>query len=453
MLFERIVSRGLAHYSYILGDKFDAIVIDPRRDCEIYVERAAAEGMGIRYIIETHRNEDYVIGSAELARRTGAEIWHADGHLDYRYGRAVKDGQKWKVGRLEVEAIHAPGHTLGMMNYLLRDPGKVPWMVFSGDTLFAGEVGRIDLLGREMEPKMAGLLYESIFGKLLPLGDEVLVCPAHGAGSVCGESIAERLWTTVGIERRHNPRLQFREKEKFIAHLMENQPERPPYFSQMERLNLGGAPLGALPSPKPLAPTEFDAAAKDATVLDTRMELGFGAAHVPGAQSIWKDGLASFAGWYLSYERPILLVNETNDPEEQIRVLARLGFDSIAGCLAGGMLNWHLSGRESTSIGTVAVQEICKRLDAGEKLWILDVRSDEELRRDGRIPGAAHVHVTQVPKRLAEIPRDRKMYVFCGSGLRSMIAASFLQRQGWEDLAVILGGMGAWRSKRFPIER
>lgn len=453
MLFERIVSRGLAHYSYLLGDRSDAIVIDPRRDCEIYIERAASEGMGIRHIIETHRNEDYVVGSMELARRTGAEIWHADSHLDYRYGKAVEDGQRWKVGRLDVEAIHAPGHTLGMINYLLRDPGKVPWILFSGDTLFAGEVGRIDLLGGEMEAKMAGLLYETIFGKLLPLGDEVLVCPAHGAGSVCGESIAERLWTTMGIERRHNPRLQFREKEKFVAHLVENQPERPPYFSQMERLNLEGSPLAELPSPKLLAPAEFEAATKGATIVDTRMELGFAAAHVPGAQSIWKDGLASFAGWYLGYERPILLVNETNDFEEQIRVLVRLGFDSVAGCLAGGMLSWHTVGRESQSIGTLTVQEICKRLDVGDELWILDVRSDEELTRDGRIPGAAHVHVTQVPQRLAEIPRDRRIHVFCGSGLRSMIAASYLQRQGWEDLEVILGGMGAWRSKRFPIER
>lgn len=453
MLFERIVSKGLAHYSYLLGDKFDAIVIDPRRDCGIYIEMAAVEGMGIRHILETHRNEDYVVGSAELARRTGAEIWHADGHLDYHYGRAVEGGQRWKVGRLEVEAIHAPGHTLGMMNYLLRDPGGVPWMIFSGDTLFAGEVGRIDLLGAEMEPKMAGLLYESIFGKLLPLGDEVLLCPAHGAGSVCGEAIAERIWTTVGIERRHNPRLQFREKESFVAHLMENQPERPPYFSRMERLNLEGAPFAARPSPKILAPAEFEATAGNAAVLDTRMELGFGAAHVPGAQSIWKDGLASFAGWYLDYERPILLVNETNDFEEQILILARLGFDNVAACLAGGMLSWHTAGRENQSIGTLTVQEICRRLDAGEEFWILDVRSDEELRKDGRIPGASHIHVTQLPNLLEEIPRNRRIHVFCGSGLRSMIAASYLQRQGWRDLEVILGGMGAWRSKKFPIER
>ena len=167
----------------------------------------------------------------------------------------------------------------------------------------------------------------------------------------------------------------------------------------------------------------------------------------------WLDGLASFAGWYLSYERPILLVNETNDFEEQIRVLVRLGFDNVAGCLAGGMLGWHLSGHESEGIETMTVQEICRRLDAGENVLVLDVRSDEELIKDGRIRDAIHVHVTRIPERLKEIPRDKKIHIFCGSGLRSMIAASYLQRQGCTDLSVVLGGMAAWRSRRCPIER
>jgi hydroxyacylglutathione hydrolase len=453
MLFERVVSKGLAHYSYLLGDKNDAIVIDPRRDCEVYVKKAAAEGMRITNILETHRNEDYVVGSVELARRTGAEVWHADGHLDYKYGNAVLEGQKWRIGRLEIEAIHTPGHTLRMMNYLLRDPDGTPWVIFSGDTLFAGEVGRIDLLGREREAEMAGLLYDSIFEKLLQLGDEVIVCPAHGAGSACGESIAERLWTTVGLERKYNPRLQFKDRTKFIDHLVDNQPERPPYFAEMERRNIAGAPMGTLPLPKPLSPNDFEAAAKSSDVVDTRMNLGFGAAHVPGAQSIWLDGLASFAGWYLTYNRPVLLVNETDDPEEATRILVRLGFDNLSGFLAGGMLNWHMSGRDSDRIRTVTIQELCRSLDEGKNIWILDVRSDDELEKDGRIPGAQHIHVTQIPLRQKEIPRDRAIYIFCGSGLRSMIAASLLQRSGWKDLAVILGGMAGWKSRKFPIKK
>lgn len=455
MIFERIISPGLAHYSYLIGDKNEAVVIDPKRDCEVYVDKATAEGMRIAHVLETHRNEDYLIGSLELANRSGAEIWHSDSQWDYRYGSAVRDGQRWRVGRLEIEAIHTPGHTPGIMSYLLKDPSSIPWVLFSGDTLFAGEVGRIDLLGVEKAPEMAVLLFDSIFGKILPLGDDVILCPAHGAGSVCGEAIAERLWTTIGLERKNNPRLQHREKKEFVTDLLKTQPERPPYFSMMEKLNLEGPVPKPLPSPKPQSPQDFEALARDrnAQVLDTRMELGFGSAHVPGALSIWKAGLASFAGWFLAYDRPILLVNETNDPEEVVRILIRSGFDNIAGYLAGGMLNWHMSGRESSSIRMINVQETCRLLDLGEQIWILDVRSDAELKKDGRVPGAKHIHITQVPRHIQEIPKDKKVYVFCGSGLRSTIAASLLQRSGWKDVAVILGGMAGWKSKRFPIEK
>ena len=263
MLFERIVSEGLAHYSYLIGDKNEALVIDPRRDCSVYVKKASSAGMRIAHILETHRNEDYFVGSVELARRSGAEIWHADRQWDYRYGHTVQPGQKWKVGRLEFEAILTPGHTPGSMSYLLKDPTGLSWIIFCGDALFAGDVGRIDLMGRDMAPKMASLLYESLFEKLLPLGDEVIVCPAHGSGSVCGEAIAERLWTTIGLERKHNLRLLARNKEEFVANLLNSQPDRPPYFSRMEKVNLEGEPiLGALPSIRPLAPKDFQALAE-----------------------------------------------------------------------------------------------------------------------------------------------------------------------------------------------
>ena len=466
MLFERVVSSGLAHYSYLIADRNDAIVIDPRRDCDSYIEMASDEGASVRYVLETHRNEDFVVGSVELSMRTGAEIWHADGQWDYRYGKQVSDGKRWKIGRVSLEAIHSPGHTPGMMNYLLRDPSGVPWMVFTGDTLFAGEVGRIDLLGMDRAPEMAGLLYDSIFEKLLPLGDEVIVCPAHGAGSVCGESIADRLWTTIGIERKNNPRLRFSDKENFVENLLKSQPERPPYFRRMERLNLEGAPLlGSMPMPRPMSSKEFSdialksdsnpAGQNDSTpafVLDTRMELGFGAAHVGGAQNIWLDGLASFEGWYVPYDRPLLLVIEGDDPKEAVRILIREGYDNIAGFLAGGMLSWHMSGHGSQSIRMLTVQEICAKLDRDEKLWILDVRSEEELEKDGRIQNAQHIHVTRIPGRMDEVPKDRPIYVFCGSGMRSMIAASFLQKNGWKDLAVVLGGLAGWRSARCPVD-
>lgn len=454
MLFERIVSIGLAHYSYLIGDRNEAIVIDPRRDCQVYIKKAFSKGMRITHILETHRNEDYFTGSTVLARHTGAEVWHADEQWDYNYGKAARPGQRWRAGRLEVEALSTPGHTPGSLSYLLRDPDGLPWMVFTGDALFAGDVGRTDLLGQERAEEMAGLLYDSIFQTHLPLGDGVLVCPAHGAGSTCGESIAERLWTSIGLEREHNPRLRAAGREEFVNVLLKTHLERPPYFGMMEKVNLRGMPiLETIPEPRPLSAPDFAALADGATVLDSRMELGYAAAHVPNSLSIWSGGLASFAGWFLSYDKPILLVGEGNYTEEVVRILLRLGFDDIIGFLAGGMLSWHMAGLQSESQPTVNVLDFCRLLDQDLQPWILDVRSEAELKRNGTVPGGQHIHITQIAERREEVPKDRRVYIFCGSGLRSMIAASYLKRHGWQDLAVVLGGLAGWRSVKCPIKR
>ncbi|HPJ30736.1 MAG TPA: MBL fold metallo-hydrolase [Methanothrix sp.] len=455
MLFERVESEGLAHYSYIVGDRNEAVVIDPRRDCEVYPRMASKEGMRITAVLETHRNEDYVVGSVELSARTGAEVWHADAELNYRYGEAVEDGMTWKVGRFSIEAISTPGHTPGSMSYLLRDADGEPWIVFTGDALFAGDLGRVDLMGMDRAEDLADQLYDSIFERLLPLGDEVIACPAHGAGSVCAAAIADRKWTTLGIERKRNPRLQVDGREDFVAR-MAVELERPPYFREMERLNLEGAPLLCTVSdPFPLSPQEFAALDEEEFVLDTRMELAFGAAHVPGALSIWLDGLPSFAGWFLPYERRVLLVDETGDPDIAVRRLRRLGYDDLGGYLAGGMLAWHRAGKESRPIATANVHDLCRRLDREEKArgWILDVRGKDELESSGRITKAHHIHITELPQRIGEVPRDRPVYIFCGSGLRSMIAASILQREGWENMTVILGGLAGWSSATCPVVR
>jgi hydroxyacylglutathione hydrolase len=221
----------------------------------------------------------------------------------------------------------------------------------------------------------------------------------------------------------------------------------------MEKLNLEGAPvLGPLPVPTPLTPPAFAEHAEEGLVLDTRMELGFTAAHVPESLSIWLDGLASFAGWFLPYDEPLLLVNETDDPTPAVRHLIRLGYDNMAGTLSGGMLAWHMSGRRSGSVETITVQELCHRLDAGKQEHILDVRSDEELAQEGHIADAQHIHITQLPERMDEIPQDQPIYIFCGSGLRSTTAASFLKQQGYDRLTVILGGLAGWSSTTCPID-
>ena len=451
MLFERFVSKGLAHYSYLIGDRDRAVVVDPRRDCGVYVETATREGMRIIHVLETHRNEDYVTGSVELASRTGATVLHsAHSELPYQYGESIADGELLQVGRLKIKALLTPGHTPDHMSYLLYDAVGVPWIVCTGDTLFAGEVGRTDFLGREKLEEMTGLLYESLFGKLLPLGDGVIVCPAHGAGSVCGGGIVDRFWTTIGLERAYNPKLQYRDRAEFVARVGQML-SRAPYFRRMEKLNVEGAPLlGRLPEPAPLSPEAFVERAGEAQVVDTRRLLNFGAAHVPGSVGLWEDELPTYAGWFLSYEKPILLVGETNDHSPVVRYLVRLGFDRLEGFLAGGMFAWHRSGLPSQSVDMVTVQELCHQLDEGGEMWILDVRTEQEV-EGNPIPGAYHIHIKQIAERMNEVPRDQAVYIFCGTGIRSMIVASLLQRAGWRDLTVVLGGLAGWNSLSCPL--
>jgi hydroxyacylglutathione hydrolase len=456
MLFERIESEGIAHFSYLVGEGTQAAVIDPRRDCDVYIEKAAAAGMRIETILETHRNEDYVIGSVELGQKTGALILHADAGLPYAYGRPAQEGTTVGVGKLTIRPIHTPGHTTGHMSYLLSDPTGAPWVLFSGDALFAGDIGRTDLLGMDRAEELTGLLYDSIVKKILPLGDHVVLCPAHGSGSVCAADIAERSITTIGLERLHNPKLGHKDRASFVA-ANARQLERPPYFRMMERLNIESPPaLGGLPVPAALSPDTFRKKMGDCLVLDTRSELSFASAHIPGALSIWEEGIPSFAGWFLSYERPILLVTETADTSRAVRYLVRLGFDGIEGMLAGGMLAWHMAGENSARTDTVTAEDVSCDLDTDRGKvappFILDVRSLAELENAGRISGAHHIHITMLPGRIDEVPKDRPVFIFCGSGLRSTIAAGLLERAGHPRPTVVLGGLSGWKSASCPVK-
>ncbi len=451
MLLQRFETKGLAHYSYLLGDAGRAVVIDPRRDCDVYIDAANSEGLRIAHVLETHRNEDYVIGSVELAARTGAEVLHsAYDELDYGYGGRIAEGEAIQVGRLQLEPIHTPGHTLGHLSFLLKDATGASWVVFTGDALFAGDVGRTDFYGADKLQEMTGLLYDSIFGKLLPLGDGVIVAPAHGSGSACGTAIAERPWTTIGLERAHNPKLRYTIKADFVANVG-RMLEYPHYFRMMEKLNVQGPPLlDSLRAPPPLSTREFAERASDAVVLDTRMELGFAAAHVPGAVSIWAQGVPGWAGWFLPYDKPILLVSDADDVAPIVRNLLRMGYDRVAGFLSGGMHAWLSSGLQTESIGVVTVQRLCHLLDHDEDVWILDVRNPEEVERQA-IPGARNIHLSRVPEQSGEVPQGRPVYIFCGSGMRATVAASLLKRQGWNNLTVVLGGLAGWNSIACPL--
>ncbi len=453
MLFEKIKSPGLAHNSYLLGDSGEAVVIDPRRDIKVYLEKAVEAGYAIKHVLETHRNEDYLIGSLEIKQKTGADIWHADTHLDYQYGEPVEEGQKFQAGRLTVEALHTPGHTPGSRSYVLYGYEGEPWMVFTGDVIFAGDVGRVDFLGEEKLAETAGALYDSIFKKIFPLGDEVILCPAHGAGSVCASAIADREWTTIGIEKKLNPKLQVESKEEFIEKVGKML-EYPPYFTKMEKYNLEGPPLlSQYEEPAPLTAEEFDRIReeKQAVVLDARMEVSFASAHIPGSLSIWKDNLPSFVGWFVPLDKPILLVTEGEYPLEEITHLYRTGFDNIKGYLSDGLIKWHMAGKKSASINTVTVDRLCQIIDGSGDYFILDVRSRDEIEEEGEIQDAVNIHLTQLPDGYSELPEDREIYIFCGSGLRSMTAATLLKNRGYDNISVVLGGLIGWSSTSCPI--
>ena len=452
MLFEKIKSPGLAHNSYLIGDGGEAVVIDPRRDIDVYLDKAVEAGYSIEYVFETHRNEDYIIGSMELKQKTGATIYHADEHLDYEYGQPMQEGQEIEFGRLVIEGLHTPGHTPGSFSYVLYGYEGEPWMVFTGDVIFAGDVGRVDFLGEDKLEHTAEALYNSIYNKILPLGDEVILCPAHGAGSVCASAIADREWTTIGIEKQLNLHLQYESKEEFIEEVGEML-EYPPYFEKMEACNLvRGTMLSEKEKPPALSVDEFAGEMDDgAVVIDTRTEVSYAGAHIPCSISIWKDNVPSFVGWFVPVDSPVLLVSDDGYPEEEINHLYRTGYDDIRGYLGGGMVGWHMAARKSETIDTVRVEELCQIIDSSEDYFILDVRSEDEVEDEGEIQDAVNIHLTQLNENLQELPEDREIYIFCGSGLRSMTAASLLKNEGFGNVNVVLGGLIGWSSTTCPI--
>lgn len=445
MFLHKLKSEGLAHLSYILGDGTDAVVIDPRRDVDCYVEIAAREGARITRIFETHRNEDYVVGSVELAARTGASIHH--GHaLDFGYGEDVREGDCFECGALRLHVLETPGHTPESISLVLTDShqGDTPVGVFTGDALFVGDVGRTDLVeGRERE--MAEALHRSLFDKLLPLGDQALLYPAHGAGSVCGENMADREFSTLGHERAHNPLLQVTDREAFVRRKLAEQHYVPPYFRRMERLNQCGAPLlHHLPPPPPLTPDAFEARRKGgARVVDLRSAQAFAGTHVPGSLSLPLALLPAYAGYLLGYDEDLLLVaDDVATVRDAVARLARMDYTRVVGYLKGGLGEWESSGRAFDSIGAVHAADLDARLGSPTPPLLLDVRKLTEY-QDRRLRGATHIFLGHLPGRIGELPHDRPVVTFCGSGQRAIVAASLLRAAGFEPVANAFGSMAA----------
>ena len=451
-MFEVVKSEVVSHISYLVGSKNEAVVIDPRRDCQIYSEIAARWAARIKYVFETHRNEDYVIGSLELGSITGATVFHGPG-LKWGYGNTAKDNQEFSVGSLKIKVLHTPGHSPESTSYALYDfeSGDQAVMVFTGDTLFVGDVGRTDFLGPKMTPVMSQKLYESITSKLLALGDGVIVCPAHGAGSVCGGKIREREISTIGIEKATNPMLRL-SRDKFVAYKVAEKHQTPPYFKKMEEYNLTGPPpLGALPDPRAMKPSEFDEKAKKgAFIVDVRSPVAFGGAHIAGSFSLPPSRLSN-AGWVLTYDKPILLVAENSEALDfAVRNLWRLGFDKIEGYLAGGLEAWYKEGLPIAKVELITVQDLKKWIDSKERVTVVDVRRESEW-IEGHIKGSKHIYVGQLEKQTHKLPRHNPIVVTCKTGNRSSFGASVLLRAGFDRVYNCLGGIDAWSKSGFPL--
>jgi hydroxyacylglutathione hydrolase len=456
LIFEKIKSEGLAHNSYLLGSDGEAVIIDPRRDCDIYLEIARKNDLIINRIFETHRNEDYVIGSLELSNLTGAEVFHGS-RLGFAYGKGVNEGNLFTLGSLELEVLETPGHTDESISILLRDENEsseVAYMIFTGDALLAGDVGRTDLSGEGEAERHAGDLYDTLFDKILPLGDGAIVCPAHGAGSICGSEISDREYTTIGYEKKTNVALQKKERRKFIDYKLDERLHRPPHFSMIEKLNIEGPPLlKEMPDPRPLTPNmlkEYEK--KGAQIVDVRMPTSYAAGSIPGSYSLWRNGLPAFAGWVLNYCDPVLIVDEDNlQVANVVRYLVRLGYDRIPGYLAEGFSAWYLASEEIQRIRTWSVHDLKENMGK-DSMFILDVRDKRHLERDGYMRGAHSIYVGQVGERLGEVPKDKPVIVYCDAGFKSSIAASILKKNGYRNVTNVLGGIIAWKKAGYPLE-
>ena len=468
MLLERFDDGGLSQYSYAVGCEAASrvAIVDPRRDVDVYLEWAAARGLAITHVLETHVHADFASGARELAERSGAELllsaYDAGERYEVRFPhQSLHEGDALDLGKVRLEAIHTPGHTPEHLTFLVFDTARaatVPLAALTGDFLFVGSLGRPDLLGEEAKQELARALFGSVRGKLAGLPDGLEVHPGHGAGSMCGSGMSGRPFSTLGFERIANPFLDPRLSESaFVERILAKPPPLPPYYLRMKELNAAGPPLlGGLPGMQAVPPARFRALAEDDghVVIDLRDQLAFGGGHVAGALGIGASGgsLSSWAAWVVPYDRPLLLVAGGEEQvEPAVRALVRVGLDRVVGYLEGGMLGWIERGWSFATLPQVSVSELAARLASGDGPAVLDVRADGEWRQ-GHIEGAHHLMGGEVPQRLADLPGG-PLAILCGGGYRSTVVASFLQRAGRQDVINVTGGMGAWKRAGLPVRQ
>ncbi|MCZ2223840.1 MAG: MBL fold metallo-hydrolase [Chitinophagales bacterium] len=465
MFIKQLYTGCLSEAAYFIASEEEAAVIDPLRDIDEYIALAKENNVTIKYIFETHFHADFVSGHLDLAKATGATIVYGPDTVTKLPVHIAKDGETFSVGKLSIEVLHTPGHTLESSCFLLKDENKKPYAIFTGDTLFVGDVGRPDLAQKGEELTMndlAGMLYDSLQNKIMPLDNNIIMYPAHGAGSSCGKNLGPETFSTIGEQKKTNYALQPQTKDEFIKAVTEGLTTPPQYFPINAKINKEGyESINAIIEKglQPLNIKSFKEAINndDVLILDTRPATVFTQGFIPNSISIGLEGrFAEWAGSLLPFDKTLVIVAEQGKEKESVVRLARVGFENFAGYLDGGFEAWQNAEEKIDMIIDIEPDELAMDLPFDEKLLILDVRKEIEY-HDAHLKDAINIPLSGLidPASMVDLEDNQNIYVHCAGGYRSVIAASLIKKQGIHNLRNVLGGWNKIKelSEKFEIEK
>jgi glyoxylase-like metal-dependent hydrolase (beta-lactamase superfamily II)/rhodanese-related sulfurtransferase len=446
MFIKQLYTNCLSEAAYYIESNGEAAIIDPLRDIDPYIQLAKERDATIKFIFETHFHADFVSGHIDLSKATNAPIVYGPKTETKFPVTVAADNQIFQIGDIQIVVLHTPGHTVESTCYLLKDETGKNNAIFTGDTLFVGDVGRPDISDNLLKEDLAAMLFDSLQKKIMPLEDDVIVYPAHGPGSSCGKNIGSGTSSTIGEQKQANYALKLQTKEEFIKAVTEGLHEVPHYFPINAQINKEGyeSPDAVLKAGlKPLSIEEFKKIMnEDVIILDTRPASSFTEGFIPGSVFIGLEGkFAEWAGSLLPFDKPFLLVTEAGKERESVVRLARVGFSKIQGYLAGGFEAWQQAGEKTDLIINVEADELAMDIPYDDNLVVVDVRKEVEF-GDGHAKGAVNIPLSEMndPGRMADIEDHHNLYIHCGSGYRSMIASSLLKRQGIHNLRNVVGG-------------
>lgn len=459
MNIEQIYTGCLAQGAYYITSEGEAAIIDPLREVKPYLDRLERDGVRLKYILETHFHADFVSGHLDLSRKTGAPIIYGPTASPDFECIIAKDGQEFKVGKITIRVLHTPGHTMESTTYLLLDEDSKQHAIFSGDTLFIGDVGRPDLAQKAAnltQEQLASILFHSLREKIMTLPDDVIVYPAHGAGSACGKNMSKETVSTIGQQKQYNYALRANmNEEEFIKEVTEGLLPPPAYFGMNVEMNKRGYESFDTVLNKgmtALSPKEFEVAAEEtgALILDTRREKDFAKGYIPQSVNIGLNG--DFAPWVgaliADVRQPILLVTELGKEEETVTRLSRVGFDHVIGHLRGGFEAWQEEGKETDSIAQISPEAFAELIQQ-EDVEIYDIRREAEYHSE-HLVDAQNKPLAYINDWIKDINPNQHFFIHCAGGYRSMIASSILLARGYRNFTEVIGGMGAIRRTALP---